>query len=116
VQLPALPGNETTGGLSTLVDGFAAAEALHAQDAEAFGILARTPVRFRFRDTDTELVRRPRSSSWMSVRVEAVNFQPALDYVRCCGRRSWRLISGPARLSIAAAFAALRDPLPARIG
>jgi gamma-butyrobetaine dioxygenase len=82
VQLLHCLVNETSGGLSTLVDGFAAAEALHAQDPDAFGILARTPVRFRFRDTDTELVRSATlielDGAW---HVEAVNFSPRLDYV-----------------------------------
>jgi gamma-butyrobetaine dioxygenase len=82
VQLLHCLVNETSGGLSTLVDGFAAADALHAQDPEGFGILARTPVRFRFRDTDTELVR---SGSLIELdaawHVEAVNFSPRLDYV-----------------------------------
>jgi gamma-butyrobetaine dioxygenase len=48
----------------------------------AFQILARTPVRFRFRDTDTELVR---SASPIEVdgtgAVQAVNFSPRLDFV-----------------------------------
>jgi gamma-butyrobetaine dioxygenase len=82
VQLLHCLVNETSGGLSTLVDGFAAAEALRAQDPDAFGVLARTPVRFRFRDTDTELVR---SASPIeldaALNVEAVNFSPRLDYV-----------------------------------
>jgi gamma-butyrobetaine dioxygenase len=82
VQLLHCLVNETSGGLSTLVDGFAAAEALREQDPDAFGILARTPVRFRFRDTDTELVRSASpielDGAW---RIEAVNFSPRLDYV-----------------------------------
>jgi gamma-butyrobetaine dioxygenase len=82
VQLLHCLVNETSGGLSTLVDGFAAAEALRAQDPDAFGILARTPVRFRFRDTDTELVRSAPlielDGAW---HIEAVNFSPRLDYV-----------------------------------
>jgi gamma-butyrobetaine dioxygenase len=65
-----------------LVDGFAAAETLRTQDPESFLILARTPVRFRFRDTDTELVR---SSTPIEVDaaggIEAINFSPRLDYV-----------------------------------
>ncbi|MGH8140054.1 MAG: TauD/TfdA family dioxygenase [Steroidobacteraceae bacterium] len=82
VQLLHCLINETTGGLSTLVDGYAAAEALRAQDPAAFELLARTPVRFRYRDTDTELVA---SASPIEVdgtgRVQAVNFSPRLDYV-----------------------------------
>ena len=82
VQLLHCLVNETTGGLSTLVDGFAAAEALRTQDPEGFYILTQTPVRFRFRDTDTELVR---SSSLIEVDgtggLQAINFSPRLDYV-----------------------------------
>jgi gamma-butyrobetaine dioxygenase len=82
VQLLHCLVNETSGGLSTLVDGFAAAEALREQDPESFLILARTPVRFRYRDADTELVR---SSTPIELDaaggVEAINFSPRLDYV-----------------------------------
>lgn len=82
VQLLHCLINETTGGLSTLVDGYAAAEALRANDPEAFGILSGTPVRFRFRDARTELVA---SAPLIEVdgagRVQAVNFSPRLDYV-----------------------------------
>src|ERR1700760_310437 len=82
VQLLHCLANETKGGLSTLVDGFAAAEALRSQDPQAFEVLTRTPVRFRFRDVDTELVR---SSSLIEVDgtggLQAVNFSPRLDFV-----------------------------------
>jgi gamma-butyrobetaine dioxygenase len=82
VQLLHCLINETTGGLSTLVDGFAAAEALRAQDPEGFAVLARTPVRFRFRDTDTEMVRSaPLIELTTAGRLEAINFSPRLDYV-----------------------------------
>ena len=82
VQLLHCLANETSGGLSTLVDGFAAAETLRSQDPDAFRVLSRTPVRFRFRDVDTELVR---SSSLIEVDgvggLQAINFSPRLDYV-----------------------------------
>ena len=82
VQLLHCLANETTGGLSTLVDGFAAAEALRSQDRQAFIILTHTPVRFRFRDPDTELVR---SSPLIEVDgiggLQAINFSPRLDFV-----------------------------------
>jgi len=82
VQLLHCLVNQTSGGLSTLVDGFAAAETLREQDPESFLILARTPVRFRFRDRETELVR---SSTLIEMdasgRLEAINFSPRLDYV-----------------------------------
>ncbi len=82
VQLLHCLINETSGGLSTLVDGFAAAETLRAQDPAGFQVLARTPVRFRFRDTNEEMVR---SSPLIELdgagRIEAINFSPRLDYV-----------------------------------
>jgi gamma-butyrobetaine dioxygenase len=82
VQLLHCLANETSGGLSTLVDGFAAAETLRTADPEGFRVLSRTPVRFRFRDVDTELVR---SSSLIEVDgvggLQAINFSPRLDYV-----------------------------------
>jgi gamma-butyrobetaine dioxygenase len=82
VQLLHCLANQTSGGLSTLVDGFAAAEAVRAQDPAAFEILTSTPVRFRLRDLDDELVR---SSPLIEVdstgALQAVNFSPRLDYV-----------------------------------
>ena len=47
--------NTATGGDSTLVDGFRAAEALHRADADAFHVLSATPVLFRFHDTGCDL-------------------------------------------------------------
>jgi gamma-butyrobetaine dioxygenase len=43
------------GGDSGLVDGFKAAALLRAEDPEAFAVLTRTPVPFRFSDPRTEL-------------------------------------------------------------
>jgi gamma-butyrobetaine dioxygenase len=43
------------GGDTGLVDGFAAAAAFRAQDAESFGIVAKTPVPFGYVDRETEL-------------------------------------------------------------
>jgi len=82
VQLLHCLANETTGGLSTLVDGFSVAEALRAKDPEAFGILTATPVRFRYRDRDTELVSSaPPIELDVGGRVRAIHFSPRLDYV-----------------------------------
>ncbi|MGD9704154.1 MAG: TauD/TfdA family dioxygenase [Acidimicrobiia bacterium] len=61
IQLLHCLVNDTSGGLSTLVDGIAVTEALRAEDPEASELLATLPVRFRFRDADTELV------SWQPV-------------------------------------------------
>jgi gamma-butyrobetaine dioxygenase len=82
VQLLHCIANETSGGLSTLVDGYTVAEALHTRDPEAFRILSTTQVRFRFRDTDTELL-----SSAVPIELDAggkvrtIRFSPRLDYV-----------------------------------
>lgn len=74
--------NETTGGLSTLVDGLAAAEVLRAKDATAFRILASTPVRFRYQDPRTELVASATPIELDATgRVQAVHFSPRLDFV-----------------------------------
>jgi len=56
IQLLHCLANRCSGGLSTLVDGLAVAEALAAESPEALHVLARTPVRFRYVDSSTELV------------------------------------------------------------
>jgi gamma-butyrobetaine dioxygenase len=82
VQLLHCLVNETSGGLSTLVDGFAAAEALRARDNEAFQLLTRTPVRFRYRDATTDLVASaPPIELDPAGRLLAVHFSPRLDFV-----------------------------------
>jgi gamma-butyrobetaine dioxygenase len=82
VQLLHCLINETSGGLSTLVDGFAAAQSLREHEPVGFEILTRTPVRFRFRDANTEMIA---SSSLIETdgtgRLQAINFSPRLDYV-----------------------------------
>ena len=82
VQLLHCLMNETTGGLSTLVDGFAAAEALRDRDPEAFKLLASTPVRFRFRDAATEMVASaPLIELGVGGQIQAIHFSPRLDFV-----------------------------------
>jgi gamma-butyrobetaine dioxygenase len=82
VQLLHCLVNETSGGLSTLVDGFAAARALEERNPEAFARLTRTPVRFRYRDETTELV-----ASALPIERDArgglvaIHFSPRLDFV-----------------------------------
>ncbi len=61
IQLLHCLVNDTSGGLSTLVDGIAVTDSLRAEDPDAFELLATLPVRFRFRDADTELL------SWQPV-------------------------------------------------
>ncbi|MFD8482175.1 TauD/TfdA family dioxygenase [Kitasatospora sp. NPDC059673] len=47
--------NDAAGGDSGLVDGFRAAALLREEDPEAFALLARTPVPFRYRDRTADL-------------------------------------------------------------
>ncbi|WP_019064432.1 2-trimethylaminoethylphosphonate dioxygenase [Streptomyces prunicolor] len=55
LQLLHCLSNAAVGGDSGLVDGFKAAALLRAEDPEAFAVLTRTPVPFRFSDARTEL-------------------------------------------------------------
>jgi gamma-butyrobetaine dioxygenase len=82
VQLLHCVANETTGGLSTLVDGFAVAETLRARDPEAFRILSTTLVRFLFRDKDTEMMSSaPLIELDAGGNVRIIRFSPRLDFV-----------------------------------
>jgi gamma-butyrobetaine dioxygenase len=82
VQLLHCLANQTSGGLSTLVDGIAVGEALCARDPEAFQVLSTTPVRFRYRDSSTELVASvPPIELDVSGRVRTIHFSPRLDFV-----------------------------------
>ncbi len=82
VQLLHCLANKTTGGLSTLVDGFAVAAHLKAKDPDAFHILSNTAVRFRFRDAKTELVASAAPIELdVTGAVQAIHFGPRLDYV-----------------------------------
>ncbi len=82
VQLLHCLANETTGGLSTLVDGYAVGEALRARDPEAFRVLSTTPIRFRYRDAVTELTASaPPIELDVNGRVRTIHFSPRLDFV-----------------------------------
>jgi gamma-butyrobetaine dioxygenase len=81
VQLLHCLVNETSGGLSTLVDGIAAAEALKARDADAYRLLSRTPIRFRYQDATTEHVASAAPIDLdVTGRVKAIHFSPRLDF------------------------------------
>jgi gamma-butyrobetaine dioxygenase len=56
IQLLHCLVNDSPGGNSTLVDGFAVAAELKRRDPEGYAMLARTPVRYRYCDATTELV------------------------------------------------------------
>ena len=82
IQLLHCLANETTGGLSTLVDGFAVAEALRRIEPQAFEIMSRTPVRFRYIDADTELTASAAPIELdVTGAVKAIHFSPRLDFV-----------------------------------
>jgi gamma-butyrobetaine dioxygenase len=74
--------NQTSGGQSTLVDGIAVGEALRIRDPQAFRVLSTTPVRFRYRDSTTELVASaPLIDLDVSGHIRTINFSPRLDFV-----------------------------------
>ena len=56
IQLLHCLQNETSGGLSTLVDSLAVAQQLQKEDPQGFALLASVPVRYEYRDADTWLV------------------------------------------------------------
>ncbi|HYL04131.1 MAG TPA: TauD/TfdA family dioxygenase, partial [Steroidobacteraceae bacterium] len=82
IQLLHCLVNETRGGLSTLVDGFAVAQALRERAPEAFRILSSTPVRFRYIDTGTELTASaPPIELDVTGALKTIHFSPRLDFV-----------------------------------
>jgi len=81
IQLLHCLVNETTGGLSTLVDGYACAEALRQRDADSFRLLSSIPVRFRFRDLDAEHVAwQPHLKLDERGHFQAIHVSPRLDF------------------------------------
>jgi gamma-butyrobetaine dioxygenase len=82
IQLLHCLVNETSGGQSTLVDGFAVAQALRTQDPQAFEILTRTPVRFKYIDAQTELTASaPPIELDVTGALKSIHFSPRLDFV-----------------------------------
>jgi gamma-butyrobetaine dioxygenase len=82
IQLLHCLTNRTAGGLSTLVNGVAVAEALRVRDPYAFQILGRTPVRFRYIDRDAELIAwAPMIDCAVTGAVRAVHVSARLDFV-----------------------------------
>lgn len=74
--------NETTGGLSTLVDGMACAAALKERNPEAYRVLSSTPVRFQFDDIDTQHIAwQPPLKLDEGGRFQAIHVSPRLDFV-----------------------------------
>jgi gamma-butyrobetaine dioxygenase len=82
IQLLHCLTNRTPGGLSTLVDGLAVAEAMRAEAPPSFAILATTPVRFRYVDAETELVASAKLIELDAAgQFAAIHYSPRLDFV-----------------------------------
>jgi gamma-butyrobetaine dioxygenase len=81
IQLLHCLVNETTGGLSTLVDAVAVTDELRRADPGALELLISTVVRFRFRDDDTDLVsNRPVVAVDHRGRVTGLHYSPRMDF------------------------------------
>jgi gamma-butyrobetaine dioxygenase len=100
IQLLHCLVNQTTGGLSTLVDAVAVTDQLRHDDPAGFELLASTVVRFTFRDDDTELIsQRPVVAVDHRGRVTGLHYSPRMDQVplmspadtRAYQRARWRL-------------------------
>lgn len=80
IQLLHCLVNETSGGLSTLVDGLMVSEVLRAEDPEGFELLSRIPVGFRFTDKDADLqARRSLIHIDQEGRFDGIHYSPRLD-------------------------------------
>ncbi len=82
VQLLHCLVNETTGGWSTLVDSLAVIDALAAEDPVGVELLATVPVRFRFTDTNDEIVaERTIIERDVHGHATGVHYSPRLDFL-----------------------------------
>ena len=80
IQLLQCLQNETSGGLSTLVDSLAVAGQLREEDPEGFALLSRVPVRYEYRDATTQLVAvKPMIELDGRGEMTGVHYSPRLD-------------------------------------
>ena len=80
IQLLHCLVNETSGGLSTLVDGLAVVQRLRAEDPDSVELLSTVAVRFRYRDADTDIVTvRPVIDTGHDGGVTGLSYSPRLD-------------------------------------
>ncbi|GED21432.1 TauD/TfdA family dioxygenase [Halomonas halmophila] len=80
IQLLHCLVNETSGGLSTLVDSLQVLATLQHEMPEGYQLLKQTPVRFRFLDAGTELVtHRSMIQTDAEGRPTGVHYSPRLD-------------------------------------
>lgn len=88
IQLLHCLVNETTGGLSTLVDSVKVVDALMREDVAGYLLLKNTPVRFRFVDKGVELTtRRPMINTDEAGKTLGVHYSPRLDSLPLLGER-----------------------------
>lgn len=72
--------NQTSGGLSTLVDSLTVAQVLKAEDPRGYQLLSEIAVRFRFFDQETELVGyHPIIEEGYDGRLVGIHYSPRLD-------------------------------------
>jgi len=80
IQLLHCLANETTGGLSTLVDSLSVVMQLRAEDPLGYALLRDTPVKFQFIDKGTRLItRRPMIQTDADGNILGVHYSPRLD-------------------------------------
>lgn len=80
IQILQCLQNETSGGLSTLVDSLAVAEQVRREDPQGFELLSRIPVRFEYRDATTQLVSvKPMIELDGQGQMTGVHYSPRLD-------------------------------------
>lgn len=83
--------NETTGGLSTLVDSLSVVERLRQEDPVGHALLRDTPVRFQFIDQGTRLItRRPMIQTDADGHTLGVHYSPRLDSLPLLNEESTR--------------------------
>jgi gamma-butyrobetaine dioxygenase len=84
--------NETSGGLSTLVDSLRVLQALRREMPEGYQLLKQTPVRFRFIDAGTELVTyRSMIQTDADDQPTGVHYSPRLDSLPLLDNHQTRL-------------------------
>ena len=92
IQLLHCLVNETSGGLSTLVDSLQVLEQLKREMPEGYDLLKQTPVRFRFVDAGTELMtHRSMIQTDAEGRPTGVHYSPRLDKLPLLDDASTRL-------------------------
>jgi gamma-butyrobetaine dioxygenase len=80
IQILQCLQNETSGGLSTLVDSLAVAETVRTEDPQGFALLSKVPVRFGYRTDTTQLVAvRPMIELDGKGDMAGVHYSPRLD-------------------------------------